>query len=429
MRSLPILNSLLLREPDFLRLWAAQTISQFGSQITLLALPLTLILLLDATTFQVSILGVLEFLPFLLFSLPAGAYVDRVRRRPLLIISDWGRAALLASIPIAYFLEALTLAQVYVVGFVVGACTVLFDVTYQSYLPSLVTRENITDANAKLELSRSGAQTAGPALAGILVSAITAPYAILVDALSFVASGVFLTRIRGAEPNEPRGSLAMTELRSDVVDGLRFVVRHPILRWSIAYVMTINFAWSMMFSIYLVFAVRDLDLSPGTIGAILSCGNLGFLGGALSASRLSTWIGIGPALVGSAAFSGLSLLFVPLAVGPLATASLILAGIGFGFCAVVYNVIGVSLMQVITPDAMLGRMNASRRFMVWGVIPAGQLVGGMLGSMLGLRETMWVAAAIASVAFTPLLASPIPRIRTIADGERLVEHAQQHDLR
>ena len=190
----------LWRHGDFLRLWTGETISQFGSQISQLAIPLTAILVLDATAFEVAALTTVEFLPFIIFTLPAGVWVDRMRRRRILIAGDLGRAVLLGSIPIAYAFDALTLWQLYVVGFLVGICTVFFDVAYQSYLPSLVERSQIIDGNSKMEITRSGAQISGPGLAGLLVQIFTAPYAVLIDAVSFVASGFLMRRRKRAEP-------------------------------------------------------------------------------------------------------------------------------------------------------------------------------------------------------------------------------------
>jgi len=319
-------------------------------------------------------------------------------------------------VPLAYLLDALTLTQLYVVGFAVGVFTVFFDVSYQSYLPSLVRREQLTEANGKLEVSRSAAQTAGPGVAGGLVSLLTAPYAILADSLSFVASALFVTRIQ-REELLPDADAERGRLRTEIADGLRFVLRHPILRWNLVYVGLANFFGNVMFSIFLVYAVRDLGLTAATIGLIGSLGNVGLLGGALVAPRLSSRFGAGPVLIATAAASGWSLLLIPLASGDLAIPLLVASGLGFGFCVVVYNVTGISLMQAITPDRMLGRMNASRRFIVWGVIPLGMLLGGVLGSNLGLRETLWIGAIGNSLAFVPLLVSPIWSIKTIADAE------------
>jgi len=414
------LDGPLWRNGDFLRLWSGQTISQFGSQISGLALPLLAILVLDASAFEVAALGVAEFLPFILFSLPAGAWVDRLRRRPILIVADWGRGVALASVPVAYLLDSLAMTQLYIVRFVVGGFTVFFDVAYQSFLPSLVAREELTDANGKLEVSRSAAQTGGPGVAGLLVGVLSAPYAILVDAISFVASALFVSSIRLTESIEPAANGERERLRTEIADGLRFVLKHPIMRPSLVYVALVNFFSNIVFSVYLVFAVRDLDLSPTAIGLIGSIGNVGLLVGAIIAPRLGTRFGVGPVLIVVAAISGFSLWLIPLASERLVIPLLVASGGIFGFCAVVYNVVGISLMQAITPDRMLGRMTASRRFVVFGVIPLGMLAGGTLGTNMGLRETMWIGAVGSSLCFLALLASPIRRIRTVADAERLV---------
>ena len=413
------LRSPLWHNQEFLKLWGAETVSQVGSHVSQLALPLVAILLLDASAFQVAALGVAITLPWLLVSLPAGAWIDRLPRRPILIIADWGRGLLLLSIPAAYFLDALTLTQLYLVGFAVGTLTVFFDIAYQSYVPSLVEREQLTDANGKLEVSRTAAQTGGPAVAGSLISLLTAPYAVLVDALSFMGSALLLSRIKLPEHRPTRADASREKLRREIADGLRFVARHPILRPSVTYVAISNFFTSLIFAVYLVFAVRELDLSAATIGLIGSLGNVGLLTGAVLAPRLSSRFGVGPVMVGVAAAGGWSLLLIPLARDDLIIPLLAAAWLGFGFCAVVYNVAGISLMQAITPDRILGRMTASRRFVVFGIGPLGMLAGGALGTSLGLRETLWIGAAGASLAFIPLLASPIPRIKNIGDAEAL----------
>ena len=271
----------LWRHPDFLKLWTAETISQFGTQVSGLALPFVAIVVLDASPFAVAALGTVEFLPFLLFTLPAGVWVDRLRRRTILIVADYGRAALLLSVPIAYAFDALTLPQLFVVGFLVGTFTVFFDVAYQSYLPSLVEREQIIEGNSKLEVSRTIAQISGPGVAGGLIGLITAPYAVLVDAISFFASGAFLTGIRKQEekPAVPEGG--KPRMRTELWEGLQYVVRHPLLRPQAICTGTSNFFSNVMFSIFLVYAVRTLDLSAAEIGIIFTLGSLGGLVGAL----------------------------------------------------------------------------------------------------------------------------------------------------
>ena len=409
----------LWRHPDFLRLWSAQTISQFGSQVSQLALPLAAILILDASAFEVALLGTVEFLPFLLFALPAGVWVDRLRRKPILVLGDLGRAAALASVPIAYAFDALTIWQLYAVGFLVGVGTVFFDVAYQSYLPSLVDRAQLVDGNSKLEISRSAAALAGPGLAGVLIGALTAPYAILLDAFSFLGSAGLLARIARAETlPEPTEKPSM---RRELVEGLRYLLGHPFWRPLALTVALSNFFNTLAFSIFLVYAVRDLDLSATVIGLVLGIGNVGWLLGAVAANRLSARLGVGRTLVGSALVFGPALLLVPAAPPsqpiPFLVAALILAS----FAGIVFNVTGLSFQQAVTPDRLLGRLNATRRFIVWGVIPLGSLAGGALASSIGLRPTLWVGAIGGSLSFLPLLLSPVRSIGPMEDAVR--QHA------
>ena len=410
----------LWHNPDFRRLWAAQTISLLGSEITGLALPLVAILVLDASTFEVAALAVVDWLPFFLFSLPAGVWIDRLPRRPILIAADIGRAAVLGSIPLAYLLDALTLGQLYLVGLLAGTFTVFFDLSYQSYLPSLVRRDQLGEGNSKLEASRSGAQVAGPGLAGLLVSALTAPYAILVDAISFLGSALFLSRITTRERRPERAHEVRPDFRGEIREGLRFVLRHPLLRPIVIFVGISNVFVTMLFAIYLVYAVRGLGLDATTIGLIFSLGSLGSLVGALTATRVARNFGIGPGLIAVATAGGLGLLLIPLATGALVIPFLVVANLLWGFFVLNYFVNAISLIQAITPDHLLGRTNASRRFLVQGVIPVGALLGGVLGSVLGLRPTIAIGAVGASLAVLPLFFSPLRAVRTTEDAEVLV---------
>ena len=258
----------LWRHPDFMKLWGAETVSQLGTHVSQLALPFVAIIILEVNAFEVALLGVIEMAPFILISLPAGVWVDRLRRKPILVVCDIGRAVLLASIPVAYWLDSLTIWQLYVVGFAVGVLTVFFDVSYQSYLPSLVEREQLLEGNAKLEVSRSGTQLAGPGIAGALIAAITAPVAVLVDAISFLGSAIFLFAIRKQEAAAPTRAerRAGPGMKEEVKEGLRWVLGNRYLRWIAASTATFNLFASIIFSIFLVFAVRELDLGPGTLG-------------------------------------------------------------------------------------------------------------------------------------------------------------------
>lgn len=405
---------------DFRRLWAAQTVSQFGSQISGLALPLVAIVTLDASTFQVAVLSVLGWAPFFFLSLPAGAWIDRLPRRPILITADWARALALASVPAAYFLDAMTLAQLYAVELVVGTFTVFFDLSYQSYLPSLVERDELSDGNAKLEISRSAAQVAGPGAAGLLVRTLTAPYAILADAVSFLVSGLFLSRIKRVESRPQPSPQGRAGLRAEIVEGLRFVLRHPLLRPIVAFVAASNLFVNMLFAVFLVYMVRELELSAQTIGIMFSVGNVGSLIGALTATRLARRIGIGPSLISSATAGAFGLLLVPLASGSFAIPFLVGANLLWGFFVLNYYVTAISLIQAVTPAHLLGRTNASRRFVVQGVIPVGALLGGGLGTWLGLRATVAIGAAGAVVALLPLLRSPLRTLKRTDEAEALV---------
>jgi MFS family permease len=406
----------LWRHPDFLKLWSAETISQLGSQVSGLALPFVAIVTLDVSPFEVALLGVVEFAPFILISLPAGVWVDRLPRRPILVIGDLGRAALLASIPLAYAFDALTIWQLYGVGFAVGVLTVFFDVAYQSYLPSLVAREQLVDGNSKLEISRSGAQLAGPALAGGLIQALTAPAAVLVDAVSFVASGLFVLRIRKREhtPERKPGRSPFTGMRAELSEGLRYVLGHRYLRWIAASTATFNFFGNVMWAIFLVYAVRQLGMGAGTIGLIFAIGNIGYLAGAIASNRVARRLGVGPTIVVGAA-TGIAALLIPLAPesGPIPL--LIASQLIISFGLPLYNITQVSLRQAITPERLQGRMNSVMRFIVWGVIPLGTLTGGAIASVLDLRAAIWVGALGMSLAFLPVLLSPVRSLRQMPE--------------
>jgi MFS family permease len=410
----------LFRHRDFVKLWSAETISQFGTQVTLLALPIIAATTLNVTPFEFGLLGTIEFLPFILLSLPAGVWVDRLRRRPILIAGDLIRAAALTSIPIAFALNGLTIWQLYVVGFINGCATVFFDVAYQSYLPSLVERDQIVEGNSKLETSRSAAQITGPGIAGVLIGAFTAPFAIVLDALSFVVSALFMFAIRRHESApEPRlneqGERA--SMRSEIAEGLRYVGRHPLLRSIAATTATSNLCSNIVFAILILYLVRELSFTPELLGLAFSIGSVGFLIGALLANRVAVRFGVGPTIVGSAFAFGPSALLVAIAPAnlalPFVAASIFFGGLG----GAIYNINQVSLRQAITPERMQGRMNATMRFIVWGTIPIGSTLGGILGGVIGLHETIWVGAIGGCFVFLPALLSPVRSLQRIPDGE------------
>jgi MFS family permease len=410
----------LFRHRDFLKLWSAESISQFGTQVTLLALPIIAATTLNVTPFEFGMLATIEFLPFILLSLPAGVWVDRLRRRPILIAGDLVRAAALISIPIAFALDALTIWQLYVVGFINGCATVFFDVAYQSYLPSLVDRDQIVDGNAKLQTSYSAAQITGPGVAGVLIGAVTAPFAILLDSISFVVSALFMFAIRrheGApEPklNELGGRPSM---RSEIIEGLRYVGRQRFLRSIAATTGTSNFFSNVVYSILILYLVRELSFTPEVLGLAFSIGAIGFLLGALIANRVAIRFGVGPTIVGSTLLVGPSALLIAIApadmAAPFVAASVFVGGLGLA----IYNINQVSLRQAITPERMQGRMNATMRFIVWGTIPLGATLGGFLGGVIGLHETIWIGAIGGTFVFLPVLLSPVRSLERIPEPE------------
>jgi MFS family permease len=399
----------------FRLLWAGDTVSQFGSQVSTLALPLVAVLFLHASTFQVGVLTAAQYAAFLLVGLPAGAWCDRIRRRPVMITGDLARAALLAWVPLGAALGVLTIWQLLAVAFLHGIATVFFDVAYQSYLPALVDRGDLMEGNAKLQASESVAQVAGPTVGGFLAQLVGAPFAVLADAASFVVSAGCVGAIRAPEPAPPRPP--RRNLVREIGEGLGFVLRHPILRMIAGTTGTSNLFNTAFGAVIVVFFVRELRLAPGTIGALMSVGSIGGIAAALTAGRVSRWLGpartIWLSLVVTTPFE----LLIPLTERG---AGLVLYVVGyFAFCygVVIYNVAQVSFRQALCPPALLGRMNATIRFLVWGTMPLGGLLGGVLGTVLGLRPTLWVTAVGCVLATGWVLASPLRGMRDLPAAE------------
>lgn len=403
--------SSLWRHANFLKLWFGQTISQFGSQVTLLALPLTAALTLHATPAEMGILSATETAPFLLVGLFAGVWVDRLRRRPILLVTDLARGVLLLAIPLTALLGVLHIGVLYVVAFAVGILTVFFDVAYQSFLPALVGREQLVEGNSKLEVSRSAAQIAGPGVAGGLVQLVTAPFAIVVDAASFLVSALFLAFVRVPEPPAPRAE--GQNIWRDIGEGLGVVFRNPLLRTIAGSTATSNLGNNIWQAILILYMTRRLGLGAGVIGLIFAMGSVGFLCAALVAGRVARWFGLGPAIVGSIGFGALGCVLIPVAQPPAAFAVplLIVAQFVAGGSGTIYNINQVSLRQAITPDHLLGRMNATMRFIVWGTLPVGALIGGALGGTIGLRPTLVVGVIIQATAFLWTFFSPVRALR------------------
>jgi MFS family permease len=409
----------LLRHPDFLKLWTAETVSVFGTAITQLALPLIAATVLKVTPFEFGLLTTIEFLPFILLSLPAGVWIDRFRRRPILILGDLGRAVAIASIPVAFYFDALTIWQLYVVGFINGCFTVFFDVAWQSYLPSVVDRDQLVEGNSKLQITQSAAQILGPGMAGILIGALKAPFAMILDSLSYVVSAIFVFFIRRPEPPVEQHDEAVhgpkPSMRQEVAEGLRYVLGHKWLRYIAATTGTSNFFGNVFGAILILYLTQERGLSPQAIGFAFSIGAFGFLIGALTTTRLTNRLGVGRMLVLSA--FGFSLAGLPVALAPdaLIAPAVALSGILGGFCGVSWNINQVSLRQAITQPRMQGRMNATMRFIVWGTIPLGSIVSGVLGNTIGLYATIWVGAIGSLVAFVPVAISSVRHIKTMPE--------------
>jgi predicted MFS family arabinose efflux permease len=402
----------LWRQPDFLKLWAGQSVSVLGDQVGFLALPLTAVLVLRATPVEMGFLGAAERAPFLLIGLFAGVWIDRRRRRPVLIGADVGRALLVGSIPVVALLGWLGMGYLYWVAFVIGVLTVLFDVAYQSYLPALVARDRLVEGNSKLEVSSSVAQIVGPSVAGVLVQILTAPLALLVDALSFVVSVTSLSFIRAPEP-KPERAADRASLRDELGEGVATVFKSPLLRAIAGCTGTSNLFSNATFAIFVLYATRDLAIGPAALGLVLAAMGPGALLGALLAGYLARRLGLGRTLIGAILVGGFGEWLVPLASGPPSVAA---AMIAFGFFFVglsnpIYNINQVSLRQAITPDRLLGRMNATMRFLVWGTMPIGSLLGGFLGGTIGLRPTLAVAAIGSSLVFLWVFLSPVRTLR------------------
>ena len=395
------------------------TVSQFGETITNTAAPLLAALVLAATPFEMGLLNAADTAAFLLIGLPAGAWVDRMRRRPLMLAADIGRALLLASVPVAWWFGVLTLAQLILVGLLVGVLSVFFDVAYQSYLPALVSKEQLIEGNSKLQASQSVAQVSGPAVAGWLTQLAGAANAMGINALTYVWSVLCLWRIRTPEPAIERAP--ERNLRREIAEGLRFVFANRSLVGIVGCTGTSNFGTGIVGAVSVLVLTRQLGASAGVVGTVLAAAGLGGVAGALVANRVSTLFGQARTIWLSILVTEPFLLLLPLAGhGWLLTLFAVGEGVS-AFGAVVYNIAQVSFRQSICPARLQGRMNASIRFLVWGTIPLGALGGGALGTVIGIRPALWVGVVIAMLAPIPVLLSPLRKLRDLPSDVAEVE--------
>ncbi len=396
---------------DFRRLWTGDAMSQFGTNVTAVALPLLAVTGLHATPFQVGLLTTFEQLAFLAIGLPAGAWVDRMRRRNVMVVADLVRAVALGTIPAAAVFGMLSLNQLYGVVLLTGCMTVFFDVSYQSYLPFLVGRDRLVEGNAKLEGTQSVAVLAGPGVGGLLVQLLTAPYTIILDAASYLWSALWIGAISHREPKPQHDTHA--GLIHQIRKGLIFVLKNPMLRAIAGTTATSNLFTTAGQSMLIVLLARHLGLPAGVIGVLMSIGAVGGVLGAVTAGRLANRIGHGRIIWASLAVTSPLTLIQPFlqrdwTLGVFAAFQVVIfAGI------VIYNVTQVSFRQQLCPEHLLGRMNATMRFFVWGAMPLGGLLGGILGDTIGIRPTLLVTGLGALTAFLWAYLSPLRSTRDL----------------
>ncbi|MEU8196217.1 MFS transporter [Microbispora amethystogenes] len=413
----------LLRDRNFALLWSSQSLSLLGSQITFVAIPITAVIVLGATPMESGILGALERIPFLVFGLGVGVLVDRIARRPVLIVADAIRALALAWIPLAFVAGLLTIWQLYAVALVVGTMTVFFDIAYQSYLPGLVGRDRLMEANSKLQMTESMAEVGGPGVAGTLIGLLSAPVVIVVDVISYLTSTVALLWMPADKPSR---SSSESSVWVSLREGFAQVLQRPVLRWCIASTLMANLFFDALTAVFFLFLVREANIAPGGVGLIVAVGSAGALCGTFAVDRLTRALGVGPTLVLSTALPGVGTILLALVHGNspgaivLAAAANFVSLIGWPM----FNVTVISFRQAFTPDHLLGRVNATMRTIAWSALALGALLGGALGSWLGLRETVIVAAGGLFVPMVILLISPLRRVRRleeVEDAENVVQ--------
>ena len=404
----------LWRNREFMNLWGAETVSQFGSQVTPVAIPLLAALTLDATPFQMGLLATAGGLPVLLFGFIAGAWVDRLRRKPIMLAADIGRAFVLLAIPLAALLDALSIGLLIAVSLLVGVQSVFFNAAYVSILPTLVERAQLADANGKLYSSQSLAQVAAPALAGTLVSWLTAPAVILINSVTFAWSGWFIRRIETRETVEPNKAADRHFLR-EVREGLHALVSSPVLRATSLATATINLAGYMFLAVYVLYMTDDLGLSATGVGLVYASGGVGALIGSVIAPRMSHRLGIGRTLVTAAVLQGAFGVTVPLAILVPAYALPLVVAAEFmqWLWLVVFFVNALTLRQAITPDRLQGRVAASNQVITAGMAPIGSFLGGVIGSAVSVQASLVAGIVGMFLAAFWVVFSPVIQMREI----------------
>ena len=403
----------LLRQADFRRLWLSMSVSTLGSEVTFLALPLVAILVLKASPVEVAVLGAMPFVAFALFGLPAGVWVDRLPRKRVMVVGDLGRGAILLFVPAAAVAGALSMWQLYAISFAAGVLTVFFEIAYQSILPELVDRDQLAEGNSRLEVSRSASQVIGPGVGGALIGVLGAPIAIVADALSYLGSAAFLIGLHPSRPRPRRTSADSKGLVGEILEGLRFYRRTPLLLSASMAVITLNIGFHMAGAIALIFYARELEMTPGAIGIAFSIGSIGFLIGAAAGAGVGRRLGVGRTLMLGCGVSSAAWYLLAFATKDSAFAILAVVGIIQGLVLPPIFVNNVALRQTLTPDELGGRVNATARWMHWTAIPFGQLAGGVLATVVGLRGTIAVGATVGVLSVVVLFLSPMRSLRAM----------------
>ena len=405
----------LWRDGNFVRMWSGQALSQFGAQISELALPVLAVLLLNATEFEVGVLTAANVAAFLIVGLPAGAWIDRLRKRHVMIAADVIRAAALALIPLLWMLGMLEIWHLFLIAGVLGIATVFFDVSYQSIVPSLVRPDQIAEANGKLQASYELANIAGPGVGGWLIGIISAPFAMLATAGTYVFSAIALVFTRDHE--QRRAPEDHGPILREIWEGLHFVFAEKLLRRIVGTTAVSNFFSTLSFTLLPIFLLRELGLSPASVGVIFSAGAVGGLLGAIVTPRIVRRIGEARAIpISAIGFSIVPLLLPVAAVVPAVAFPLLIAqGFLASFTILLYNITQVTFRQRITPPRLLGRMNASVRFVVWGVMPIAALLAGALGTWLGVVPTLWIGAIGQLLGGLFVVAGPFWSMRDLPD--------------
>ena len=423
-QSLPTLRfGVLWHHADFLKLWTGETISLFGSQVTTLALPLTAVIVLKASSMQLGFLYAAGFAPYLFITLFAGVWIDHHRRRPILLVTNIGRALLLSLISLLALVGQLRIEELYVIALLTGCFTVFFYLAFQAFLPTLLQRAHLIEGNSKLSATQSMAELGGPGLAGLLVQMISAPLAIFADALSFCIAAVSLMLIHAPESLSESPTIVSNPLR-EMAEGLRVTFRNRYLCAFAGEAATYNLFWQMILTVFVLYAVRDLRLNAATLGLLFAGGSAGALLGALLTGAVARRIGVGLTIIGAAAVSDVPLLVLPFITEATSYGFIILLvafflqGVGITGC----NVHVDSLRQAMIPAQLQGRANAAYRLLVSGALPLGALLGGWLGQRVGIQVTLLVGAVGLLSTCLWVVFSPVRSLHALPSGENELAH-------